>query len=194
MTDTMRRSWLVQRLQKPRGGWGDLPDNPFSFGGGLRNGGLSEQAMGALRGIFAFDYMGSAEFESGAVPKALQSIASNHRGLVAGSFSIPLADVAPDWRDRDPAPQGDGTVYFICQKAHAPEVERRARNWATEGYRAHLKEPTRINATLRPSSEYDDGAVGWLELDNGFFLFTDHAMWSQTATLFGVAIPAEVTA
>jgi hypothetical protein len=191
---TMRRSWLVQRLRKPHVGTGPLESlvNAFSFGGGLRNGGLTEEAMGLLRGVFSFDYMGSAEFEWGAVPKALQNIASTEH-LAAGSFSIPLSEVAPDWRERDePAAEGEATVYFLCRRNEAAEVERRARQWASEGYRAHLKESPHINSTLRPCNEWDGQTVGWLELDNGFFLFADRDMWEQTAALFGVSIDPEV--
>lgn len=57
----LKQTYLVQRLNRPTNGY----DNPFSFGGGLKNGGLSEDAMKLLRPIFSFDYMGSAEFEFG---------------------------------------------------------------------------------------------------------------------------------
>ena len=47
MATEMKRSYLVQRLRKPRG-WELTKDNPFSFGGGLQNGGLSGEAMSLL--------------------------------------------------------------------------------------------------------------------------------------------------
>ena len=97
----MKSSWLIQRLNKP---YGENPfglkDNPFAFGGGLVNGGLSHEAMDILRGIFSFDYMGAAEFEFGAVPKALQTIAANAGNMIAFSFNIPLDDIEKDWRDK----------------------------------------------------------------------------------------------
>ena len=185
-TVEMKRSYLVQRLRKP------MPAaNVFAFGGGLRNGGLSKEAMSLLQGIFSFDYMGAAEFEFGAVPKALQSLASvKPKRLTAGSFQIPLAKVAPNWHDRKATtPEGDAAVYFLCRSEQASEVEARARTWASEGYAARLKEPTHLDSTLRPHNEWDGETVGWLELDNGFFLFTDRQMWEQTCTLFGVAVP-----
>ena len=72
----MKRTYLIQRLEKPRTlkiAGVELKDNPFSFGGGLRNGGLSKDATDLLRPLFSFDYMGAAEFEFGAVPEALSS-------------------------------------------------------------------------------------------------------------------------
>ena len=67
----MERTYLIQRLKKPV----DF-DNPFSFGGGLQNGGLSKNAMKLVRGIWSFDYMGCAEFEFGAIPESLGNIAN----------------------------------------------------------------------------------------------------------------------
>ena len=68
----LRSTYLVQRLKKPYKG---NADNPFNFGGGLLRGGMNEEAYRALNQIFTFDYMGSAEFEFGAVPKAIDVIA-----------------------------------------------------------------------------------------------------------------------
>lgn len=182
----LERSWLVQRLEKPRGG----PPNPFSFGGGLRNGGLSDEAMGLLRGVFSFDYMGAAEFEFGAVPEALQRIASSADSLTAFSISIPLSEVAPDWRDDRPAPDGDGTVYVLCPAEWATDVEARIREWAGEDFNRNLKESTRLRCALRPHSEWDGDVCGWLELNNGFLFFTDREMWEATAGLFGTSVPS----
>lgn len=164
-TSEMRRTWLVQRLNPPRS-FGPLGvDNPFAFGGGLRNGGLSNEAMGLLRGIFGFDYMGSAEFEFGAVPEALQGLAKDHRRLTAWEFDI------------------DGTpVYAVARKAHAAEVEERVRAMAAKDYQ--FKEATFLPAVLRPDqARYVPDARGWLELDNGFAFFVDREMWAQFCDL-----------
>lgn len=193
----MQRSWLIQRLNKPLNGRGILgPDNPFAFGGGLHNGGLSSQAMDLLRGVFSFDYMGSAEFEFGAVPEALDGLAKSARSLAAGSLDIPLAEVAPHWSERKAktTPEGSGAVYYLARREDATEVEQRIRQWAREGFRAHLKESTHLESTLRPHNEWDGRTVGWLELDNGFFFFTDHDMWAKTCDLFGVATDEAVSA
>jgi hypothetical protein len=185
----MRRSWLIQRLEKPLGNRGLLgPDNPFAFGGGLKNGGLSDEAMGLLRDIFSFEYMGAAEFEFGAVPQALQGLANAHDRLTAGSFEVPLSQVSAGWR-RDAekvAATGQASVYFIAPAEWAEEVELRIRTWAKEGFRSELKETTNLASTLRPSEDFHGRTVGWLELDNGFMFFTDEQMWLDTAALFGV--------
>lgn len=190
----MRGSWLVQRLKKPSTRQSVFgPDNPFAFGGGLRNGGLTDEAMGLLRGIFSFDYMGAAEFEFGAVPKALQGLAADVRDLTAFTVSIPLTEVPRNWRDKSKTvPTGDALVYVLCRKGHADEVRARIWAWAGEAY-PHLKESLNLASTLRPVSEYDGETAGWLELDNGFFFSTDREMWAQTCDLFGV-VASEVSA
>lgn len=180
----MESSWLVQRLKKPYG-----RVNPFSFGGGLRNGGLSDEAMELLTSIFSFDYMGAAEFEFGAVPKALQVIAKDSEKFGAYSFNIPLKKVAKGWRDKSTdKPEGDVTIYVICRKSDYDEVEARIISWASEPYEKtnQLKETTLLSQTIRPDSNWEPGVAGWLELDNGFFFFLDKEMWKKTADMFGL--------
>jgi hypothetical protein len=189
----MESSWLVQRLEKPRKSGLFGADNPFAFGGGLKNGGLSDEGMGLIREIFAFDYMGSAEFEFGAVPKALNRIAVQalEGGLRAFSFTVPLADVPKQWHDKSKkVPTGEATIYVLCPQEFAVEVEDRVRKWASEEY-PRLKEALHLNRTLRPVEEWDGDTCGWLELDNGFFFFTDKTMWQNTCGLFEVAVPEE---
>lgn len=185
---TMNRSWLVQRLEKPHGAFGvGLVDNPFNFGGGLHNGGLSEDAMKMFRPIFSFDYMGATEFEWGAVPKAFLKMAKVATDLAATQMSIPYADVKQDWRaekDKTPRPAGDATIFLLCRHSDVSEVSDRVKQWATGPER--LKEMTRLSSTLLPYSEWDGRVQGWLELDNGFMFFTDEAMWAAVCDIFGV--------
>ena len=190
-TIEMRGTWLVQRLRKPHKATGPLAGlaNAFAFGGGLRNGGLSDEASGALNQIMSFDYMGAAEFEFGALPKMLSAFAKDHKDLVAEPITIALRDVAADFRLKDKtAPEGAVTVYLLCRKSHRAEVEKRVREMAAKDYT--LKESTRLPSTLRPATEYDGETVGWIELDNGFMFFTDREMWAETSALFGVEVSA----
>jgi len=198
MTDQMRHSWLVQRLNKPAGA-GRLAalGEAFSFGGGLQNGGLSKDAMDLLRSVFSFDYMGAAEFEFGAVPAALQAIAKARRSLVASVVSVDLATVPLPWSARKDEPKiikGSASVYVLCRSAHPSEIGERIVGWASEPYGRTLKESTNLNRALRPSDEFDSRTCGWLELDNGFFFFTDAEMWVKTCAIFGVEAKSEVSA
>lgn len=192
-TPELGRSFLIQRLEKP---WKTnalgMADNPFAFGGGYKNGGLSDDAMNLLRDIFRFDYMGAAEFEFGAVPKALQKVANtaSHDDLVGFSFEIPLADVEPHWKDKDAVAEGNGTIYVICPEDWAEEVANRIRYYAAHPFGGkveyRLLEMTMLHHALRPRDEWDTRRCGWLELDNGYFFFTDKDMFEQVCQLFGV--------
>lgn len=168
----MRNSWLVQRLNKPWIGHERLAafGEAFQFGGGRRNGGLSDEAMDLIRGIWSFDYMGASEYEWGAVPEGLNKMA--RAKLVA--FSFPGI------------PDDDGsTVYVVCPEEMCQEVQERVAGWAA-GEGPETRDFIGIDRTLRPESEWDGENVGWVELDNGFAFFTDKTMFEKTCRLFGV--------
>lgn len=185
----MERSWLVQRLKKPLSGQMGAFAEAFSFGGGMRNGGLSDDAMTLLREVFAFDYMGSAEFEWGAVPNALQRIAQHQSELTSFTLQVPLSMVPPHWRaNQDEIPDGTASVYVLCRAPQAEQVKERIFTWAAAGYQTDTKESVQLSAALRPFHDWDTRTCGWLELDNGFFFFTEEHMWRSTAALFGVEV------
>lgn len=193
----MRRTWLIQHLDRPMGPSILGRDNPFAFGGGLRNGGLSPAAMDLLRDLWSFDYMGAAEFEFGAVLEALQKIAraAEEGQLAATTFSIPLKDVAKDtWRDKSKKdPEGEATIYLLCPEPWGGEAQQRITVLARERWNPDLKESTRLAEVLRPvpDAEWTPDTCGWLELDNGFLFFTDRDMWAGACALFGVEIEVE---
>lgn len=166
-TTPILRSRLVQRLTPNLG-----RPNPFSFGGGLRNGGLQDEAVKMLP--FGFDYMGVAEFEWGIVPSALGYIHENSADYIAGVIDV-----------------NGAAVYFICFAADLDEVVERIKGWAADEYNHELKESTYLARAIR--NDPHCRAVGWLELNNGFFFFTDEQMWKDTVALFGVAVPFALT-
>jgi len=160
--EKMRRSHLIQRLKKPIGG-----DNSWSFGGGLKNGGISQKGMDLIRDIFSFDYMGSAEFEFGAVPAALDFLAeqSSLKAITSGKI------------------QG---VYFICPKSYVEGVTETILALLDDESNMRLKERCGLKDRIKNPSKYNESNVGWLELDNGFFFFLDKDMFKKTKLLFEV--------
>lgn len=201
MTDTAtaqtplpRDSWLIQRLEEPWGGMGAIKDNPFNFGGGLKNGGLSDEAMDLLRPIFSFDYMGAAEFEFGAVPKALSGMVEAD-DLDAWEFSILYSKIAKPFTFRDgeeeispPKPRERASLYVIAPAKWRDAIEERIAALASKKP-PRLKEGTRMADVLRPTNTpYPTKVRGWLELDNGFLFFADRDMWAATAAVFGIEV------
>jgi len=168
-------SYLIQRLLKPfppiKGKNASVLEslsNTFSFGGGLKNGGISEKGMSLIKDIFRFDYMGSAEFEWGAVPEALQKIAKNREMCIVGQTSV--------GENKTP-------VYIICQKEELSEVIKRVQKFASE-WNHETKEHVCLYEVVNKKG-YED-CCGWLELDNGYFFFTDKDMFERTVKLFKI--------
>lgn len=152
--------YLIQRLKAPRN------PTPFDFGGGKLNGGISKEAMSVLSQVFSFDYMGSAEFEWGAVPKALDSLSK-----------------------LDLVKSQEGKVFIICPK----EIEQDVKDWiklASEGRQGHTKEFVGLKEVLE-GRKYPQ-TKGWLKIEEDryceepFMFFVDQTMFENTCKLFGI--------
>jgi hypothetical protein len=193
--------WLIQRLQKPFGDNRDLASRIFSFGGGMRDGGLTKKATDLLQEIFTFDYMGAAEYEYGTVPKTLRSIVATIPELSTSSFEIDLGDIVVEkWEERDFKKTKKGmkkTVYLLAKKSHHEPMEKYIRTLIG-------KEPPRLkesagfrNAILEPSDPKEDWRQriqGWLDLNNCLFFFTDKDMFERTTLLFLGNLKPEIKA
>ncbi len=153
---------LIQRLEKPKGFV-----NPFSFGAS-GNGGLGKEAQELLKNIWSFEYMGSAQFESGAVPEALYKIAGYcSSGNAVNSF---IRLVKP--------------VYYICERKEEDEVIDRIKKLAkSENKHFNLKSWCGLERNLK-GEESAQRLSGWLELDNGFMFFVDKEMYDKVFDLF----------
>ena len=188
----MNWTHLVQRLNKPRVFHPKLgiKDNPFSFGGGLLRGGLSAEAMDLLRPIMSFDYMGAAEFEFGAVPRALSVMAENHKEYEGFTIEINRKSIRkPFDLARTAKWAGKVQVHVFCKKADREEVERRIRAIAkseavSETGVINLKEGTRFCCAVDNTKDKPDDTRGWLELDNSFFWTIDQGMFDSFVSLF----------
>lgn len=212
-TNNMERTWLVQRLTKPwptpRGEKSLLAlfgENPFAFGGGYKNGGLSNEAMALLRPCFGFDYMGSAEYEFGAVPQALGTMAgqADNGDLEAWIIQVDRSTIHPGWDKQDKPGTGLATVYVLGDGRRKDEITRRIQWVATEhgpntqagfgiGYKhVQFKEVANFGRRLLERDEYLERVIGWLELDNGFCWFIDEQQWALTAAIFGVETGVDI--
>ena len=165
----MKKTRLIQRLHKPA----KKINNPFSFGVGLKNGGLSDDAMELINGVFSFDYMGASEFEHGAVPLALQEMkeCSLSAGLIASIMKTKKGE----------------EVFLIIPSKHEKKIIQRI-NLIRNGTQRHgeflLKEHCGLREYFDSDQEWNKKNVGWLELDNAFMFFVDKEMWQKTCELF----------
>lgn len=156
MTPPLQKTYLIQRLKPPR----DIID-PFCD---IK---VPLEQQDVLR-IFSFDYMGSAEFEWGAVPNALEHIRQYAHARRAITASLLLLQ--------------DKSIDYICELGTQEEVAKRIKGLYEDESTFDLKDP----CCLRQSVEGQRDVVGWLELDNGFMFFNDSKMYDHVAQLFKV--------
>lgn len=186
--NAVKKTWLVQRLERPYSLNGRI--NPFVFGGGLRNGGLTDEAAEMLSKAFSFEYMGAAEFEFGAVPEALQRLAQSRAECVAQTvmFDASALKVIPYQLKRLEKPSGTYPFHILCHRDLLGYVKSLIAMLLAD--KISLREPTHLPECLltpKPGQEnYLAKTVGWLELDNGFFFFRDPEMFLKTLEIFGL--------
>lgn len=179
----MERPYLIQRLQKPyKIQSGIFKDNPFSFGGGLINGGLSKEAMNILRDIWNYDYMGSSEFEWGAVPASLQYIGKNQFNYTRGEFEVNAK--SHDFKNRKDI-KAKGIVYYVCQKDDVKEVKEWIEKFADDKKRNYRTLESVYLADNICEVEHKIDTVGWHDLDNHYLFFTDKTMFESFCNVFG---------
>jgi hypothetical protein len=181
----MKSSYLIQRLLRPFKTENKFTElaNAFSFGGGYKNGGLSDEAMVLLKDIFRFDYMGAAEFEWGAVPKSLSFLFENAQkgDVVAARIPVPYKYKA--W-DEKIEKRGISPVWYICHKDHELEVINRINNFAV-GKGEHTKERVKLDSAMG-GDQYSKDNIGWLEIDNHYMFFTDQEAFNKMIQLLGI--------
>ncbi|MDP3640114.1 MAG: hypothetical protein Q8R53_02840 [Nanoarchaeota archaeon] len=158
----MEPSYLIQRLRKPRGSV-----NPFSFGAGGPYGGFTPEALVICNTVWSFDYMGAAQFEHGAVPKALERIVQYaHRGQ-AITQAICL---------------DEQVAYSLCKQGTEQEVAQRITQMYTDERALHLLEYCGLQDSLKSKNP---DIVGWLELENAYMFFIDENMFQGALHLLG---------
>lgn len=134
--------------------------------------------------VFGFDYMGAAEFEFGAVPKCLREMVKTSDEMVSSTIVIPKKEIGAGW-GRKPAVK-DGLVYLLARPEHAEHAEKVIRAEARDDYSVRLKEHTCLCTVLNPRDDDAPNFAGWLEMDNGFWFFTDEKMRDGVCALLGL--------
>lgn len=163
---TMPMTTLIQRLRNPDG------EIHHSFGGGIKNGGVSAEDMEVIKKIWAFDYMGNVHFEYGVVAEALQRMkdyAKEGRGYTGEVISL--------------------EVPYICEKGEEDEVQERIhtiyeRKFDSDNVRP--KENPYFREAIEGKKDFCDDLGGWFELNNGFMFFKNRKMCKDTKRFLGI--------
>jgi len=169
--------FLIQRLRKPTVALdGKIFENPFSFGGGYRRGGLTEEAFNALGKIWSYDYMGAAEFEFGALPESFERIKKNLNEYIFDKVNIEAT--ATDYSGkRIKKIKKDQDVFYFCLRDDQKEVEELLKKFAN-GVEHDYRSKEYIG--LSESIFYEDlRVVGWHDIENDFLFFIDKQMFEN---------------
>lgn len=179
----MREPYLVQRLNKPYKGETKTPLQMMSKFG-LAATGFSGEARKYLSEICVFDYMGSSEYEFGAIPESLITMGKIGENLRGYNFSCPYLCTFWDRKTKGNKEQkGTRDVYVICTKHHIVE----AVDYITDLARGedHCKERTKVAQSLA-EHEWSENTLGWFDLVNYFMFFKDLEMYNNFCVLLGV--------
>lgn len=165
---------LVQRLLKPYERM-----NKFEEGIIVKKGLVGETAD-IIGHIMDFQYMGSAEFEWGALPKSLEYAIRYAKDDDYVSCEI---DVFSHNSNIHP-------VFYICHK----DMEEQVVSWiikAAKNLHPRCKEGVGLQNSIDNKDKHDPQmrsfvTVGWYDLENRFWFFTDRKMFLDVKRLFGV--------
>lgn len=198
MVTMLSYPYLIQRLQQVSKNRGPAALNPnaFSFGGGLKNGGLSDEAMSLFRELFRFDYMGAAEFEFGAIPKTFEHMAakaSTHELKFHTLRNVAANNKYTDYKTNPPTVTNiktNSTIYLLCTDGILPITEEFIRAKALKEHGgSETKERVGLCSTLaRIPAEYDNELVAWLDIDNHTFFTHDKNIAEHMAAIFNIKI------
>lgn len=160
---------IVQRIEKAPE-WRKKQYIPFEKG--LIKKGLSDEVGEVFQEIMSFEYMGSSEFEWGALPKSLEFaiIHANDNDYISAEIDI----VGYKGNSK--------SVYYICHK----DIEENVCMWlkkAGKGEHPRTQEAVRLNYVLNGD---EIRTCGWYDFDNKFWFFTDRNMFLNVKKLFGV--------
>lgn len=119
--------------------------------------------------FFRCDYMGSAEFEFGALPKTVRAMREHMRAVPDDARPVPLAFAGAD---------GSSTVklWYVGPKEHAAYATAFAMYEAgvpVSNYRSNLKEGTHIKHSLE-MKDRPEGDRGYGYMDGWVCLRPDH--------------------
>ena len=157
--------YLIQRLLKPQL---EKPSIPVDIEEEERSGKtLSQEFLLSLKSVMCFEYMGSAEFEWGAIPRCLYRILDNREEFFATKFQAQGKD-----------------IYIICKddEEYMSDIQRAIKRFSISDYGNRTKETVGLYDSLIYKKSISP--CGWLDIQNDFFFFTDRAMFEGVATLF----------
>jgi len=196
-----KKPYLVQILKQPWEKTGTVRDglqNAFSFGGGLKRGGFSKEAMQLLTNLWGWEYMGASEYEWGAVPEAMKKVVDyvNKNNYFAGYIEIEHPESVCNehggvdiWNKKNPK-LITSKVFILCHKLHTSYVTEFIWKVANSQQRI-TRDYTNIAIVLYKGEKkllYSSIAIGGLNLDNAFIYLTYEPSIQKMIQMFGLTL------
>ena len=136
--------------------------------------------------IWRYDYMGSAEFEFGDLPKSLEHIAKKHKNYTIGSVKVKVSGKLK-YSDKTKITK-EGDVFFVTEAKYFDDTKKWIETMAKgEGYEQNYrtKENVGLNSHLI-GKEYSEDNTGWHDIHNHYLFFTDKSMCEKFCKLLGI--------
>jgi hypothetical protein len=134
--------------------------------------------------LFSWHYMGAAEYEWFAIPRAVQRLIEARHGLKLAVFVIPGSKLPVNERYQDepiaPTPPPDLTLYYLGPAGY--DIPKLLKLMCKD--RLNCKSPHALRHMVDPISSFDGDIIGWLCLDFPFFLVKDRAIFDSLSRLF----------
>lgn len=167
----LHRTYLIQRLKKPRHCQAHINwDSAFSFGC-VSKGGFTDKGWQMVNQLFSFDYMGSAEFEFGSVPRSISQILEWSKCKDVKSKLLSFKK----------------PVWVVYHKDMEKYVELTVSDLISDDKaESKLKERCGLASYIKDKRYIDESICGWLEIDNHFMFFTDKEMYENVIKAFGI--------
>jgi hypothetical protein len=205
------RPWLVQRISKPRTKLN--PNSPtlvqyYAHPKTEETRKQNELALKELGLLIPLDYMGAAEFEFGAVAKALRELCSQRADLIAFSQEVqgyPYSWETPAKEYTKNQPKSSRKVAGWCLRGHENQLREFLLQEATDDSRNRLKERTGFqeicfghisairnkNGTIskRQGFQTKEGSnCALFDLGNYWFVTTDEQQLIDLKHLLGIQL------
>jgi hypothetical protein len=165
----MKQPFLIQRLLKPTG----HAIQPFGSFGCTYNGAFKDEAIKLLSPIMTFDYMGSAEYEFGAVPTAFSNMLLLYASDRCRCVSFKIKNKNKDFIE----------INALCHDSISSSVIEYLQLLYTGDIDYKLKESTNFKHAI-DCADFCNRCAGWIELDNPFMFFIDNEMYENVMKLF----------
>lgn len=184
MIKPFKKPYLIQRVCKPYDAIGEIPESAkgYYLKSGLEP---NQERSGYIRNVLRLDYMGSSEYEFGAVPKSLKALAealkSDPNGFEIHALTFTGKPYHWDSNIVAQLKEKEATAFLLCHKNHKDEILKVIQTLIKEPYgnrELKLKEladfPAGLFGKVHTKTEIaESDLTAWLDLDNPWILCKD---------------------